>query len=92
MFYLIQWIWRLILTYGVYFIVSRLLKRGACRNPLEKDERQKRKPYEHDEKKRDAVLKQAFAIDKVRITCHYLFHSYLDLVCELTYIRTVKFH
>jgi len=34
-------------------------------NPFEKDSRVERKPYEHDQKKRDAVLKQAFSKSKV---------------------------
>ena len=36
-------------------------------NPFSKDTRKSRKPYIHDQKKRDAVLKQGFSIDKVKI-------------------------
>jgi len=34
-------------------------------NPFSADTRQARKPYIHDQKKRDAVLKQGFSLDKV---------------------------
>ena len=34
-------------------------------NPFSEDTRQPRKPYIHDQKKRDAVLKQGFSLDKV---------------------------
>ena len=37
-------------------------------NPFTKDIREPRKPYQHDQKKRDAVLKQGFSLDKVRIS------------------------
>ena len=35
-------------------------------NPFMRDVRQPRKPYVHDQKKRDAVLKQGFSMDKVK--------------------------
>ena len=35
-------------------------------NPFTKDIREPRKAYQHDQKKRDAVLKQGFSIDKVK--------------------------
>lgn len=37
-------------------------------NPFTKDIREPRKPYQHDQKKRDAVLKQGFSLDKVTPT------------------------
>ena len=36
-------------------------------NPFTKDIREPRRAYQHDQKKRDAVLKQGFSIDKVYI-------------------------
>ena len=35
-------------------------------NPFTRDIREPRKPYQHDQKKRDAVLKQGFSMDKVK--------------------------
>ena len=37
-------------------------------NPFTKDIREPRKPYQHDQKKRDVVLKQGFSIDKVHLS------------------------
>ena len=44
-------------------------------NPFMRDVRQPRKPYVHDQKKRDAVLKQGFSMDKVKR---------LKLCCSIT--------
>ena len=48
-------------------------------NPFTKDIREPRKPYQHDQKKRDAVLKQGFSLDKVRISADQNDHDHDDI-------------
>ena len=38
---------------------------AKTRNPFEMDDRKKRRPYVTDQKKRDAVLKQGFSVQKI---------------------------
>jgi len=45
--------------------VARWYLQSTPRNPFATDARKPRKPYEHDQKKRDTVLKQAFSESKV---------------------------
>lgn len=48
-------------------------------NPFTKDIREPRKTYQHDQKKRDAVLKQGFSLDKVRISAAQNENDYDDI-------------
>ena len=52
-------------------------------NPFTRDIREPRKPYQHDQKKRDAVLKQGFSMDKVkdRESSEY---------CEVTFLHSMR--
>ena len=57
-----------ILLSAVFLIVQiiRWAIQATPPNPFMRDVRQPRKPYVHDQKKRDAVLKQGFSMDKVK--------------------------
>ena len=45
--------------------VYRWYSQAKSKNPFEKDDRKKRRPYVIDQRKRDAVLKQGFSMQKV---------------------------
>ena len=45
--------------------IYRWYSQAKSRNPFEKDDRKKRRPYITDQKKRDAILKQGFSMQKV---------------------------
>ena len=45
--------------------IYRWYSQAKSKNPFEKDERKKRRPYITDQKKRDAILKQGFSMQKV---------------------------
>jgi len=53
---------------GALFLTVQIFRwstQSKPRNPLEKDARKKRKPYEHDQKKRNTILCQSFSKDKI---------------------------
>jgi len=53
---------------SVLFLAIQVIRwniQSKCPNPFEKDIRVERKPYIHDQKKRDAVIKQGFSKDKI---------------------------
>ena len=52
-------------TLFILIQIVRWYLQAAAPNPFEEDDRLPRKPYIIDQKKRDAVLKQTFAINKV---------------------------
>ena len=45
--------------------IYRWYSQAKSKNPFEKDDRKKRRPYIIDQKKRDAILKQGFSMQKV---------------------------
>merc|ERR1712055_873822 len=56
------------LVLAALFLIVQVLRwsfQSKCPNPFEKDIRVERKPYIHDQKKRDAVIKQGFSKDKI---------------------------
>jgi len=51
-----------------FFLVIQIIRwswQSKCRNPFDKDITVARKPYVHDQKKRDAVIKQGFKPDRI---------------------------
>merc|ERR1712223_304567 len=56
------------LVLAALFLIVQVLRwsfQSKCPNPFESDIRVARKPYVHDQKKRDAVIKQGFSKEKV---------------------------
>jgi all-trans-retinol 13,14-reductase len=51
-----------IIVIATYYAISKL---NQLPNPYAINTQQPRRPYEHDQKKRDAVLKQSFSTDKL---------------------------
>ena len=65
-------VWLLIAAVAVVILMvvawlqlNRWHSQGTVPNPFETDCRQGRKPYVHDQKARDAVIKQGFATSKI---------------------------
>ena len=54
-----------ILMVVAWLQLNRWHSQGTVPNPFETDCRQGRKPYIHDQKKRDAVIKQGFSKEKI---------------------------
>jgi len=53
---------------ATFFLLIQIIRwniQSKCPNPFETDQRVKRKPYIHDQKKRDAVIKQGFSQNKI---------------------------
>jgi len=56
----------MLMGFIIMFIqIIRWSMQSKCPNPFERDIRVARKPYIHDQKKRDAVIKQGFSKDKI---------------------------
>merc|ERR1712055_742728 len=56
------------LVLAALFLIVQVLRwsfQSKCPNPFESDIRVARKPYVHDQKKRDAVIKQGFSKEKI---------------------------
>merc|ERR1712055_1238183 len=56
------------LVLAALFLIVQVLRwsfQSKCPNPFESDIRVARKPYVHDQKKRDAVIKQGFATSRI---------------------------
>ena len=66
------------------FLVVQVLRwsiQSKCPNPFGGDIRVPRKPYIHDQKKRDAVIKQGFSKDKIPEGSRFALEKYK--VCDL---------
>ena len=56
----------ILLSVTLLFVhIYRCIFHNKSKNPFEKDDRKKRRPYIIDQKKRDAILKQRFSMQKV---------------------------
>lgn len=55
----------LLATIFMFVQIIRWSMQSTCPNPFDKDIRVPRKPYIHDQKKRDEVIKQGFSKDKI---------------------------
>jgi len=59
---------KIALSMSSIFLVVQILRwstQAKPKNPFEEDERKARKKYEHDQKKRNAVIAQSFSKDKI---------------------------